>query len=592
MSKEKLSKLRNIIKKNKIDGYLVPHNDEFFNESIPEANKRLEWLTSFDGSAGLALILMDKAYLFVDGRYTIQAKKQVDSKLFNIIHTRDTTIYELLKSIRTKSTIGFHPKVHSIINIHNFKKNLTNKLISFKEIKNNLVDIVWDQRPDLNFNEITIQELKFSGQPSKEKIRDVTEIIKVNHADSIIITDCELIAWLLNIRGTDLDFTPIPLTIMIINKKGNCIFFTNSTVNSKIKKHLGSKIKIEGLSKIESYLERLGKNKEKVIVDEKTCSYWVFNNLKYHGAKLKVKNSSCSTLKACKNKIEVNGMRRAHVRDGVSLVKTLYWIEKNIQQNTLNEMIVSEKLFEFRVNNDNFTGLSFPTITGTGPNGAIVHYRPSKEKSRTIKKGDLLLMDSGGQYLDGTTDVTRTIVIGRPTKEKKYMFTKVLKGHIALASAIFPYGTTGHQLDILARKFLWKEGLDYEHGTGHGVGSFLNVHEGPQNISKNSNSAILEEGMIISNEPGFYKECEYGIRIENLILVKTKNTTNSHNKFLSFETLTLAPIDLSLIEINLLDKDEIEWVNDYHKNVYNKLSKKLNEEIKDWLKGATREISN
>ncbi|MAR79735.1 MAG: X-Pro aminopeptidase [Rhodospirillaceae bacterium] len=591
MNNEKLFKLRKIIKKNKVDGYLVPHNDEYFNESIPEANKRLEWLTSFDGSAGLALILQEKAYLFVDGRYTIQAKKQVDNKLFDVIHSKDRNIYQLLNSLTSKLTIGFDPKIHSIINIKNLKKNITNSSISFKEIKNNLIDLVWDKKPVLIFNDIKIHELKFTGQPSHEKISHVNELIKKYLADSIIITDCESIAWLLNIRGSDLDFTPIPLSILILNNNNEIIFFTNSNINTSIKKHFGNKIKVEKLCKVENYLIRLGQNKLKVIIDERTCSFWAYKILESHGAEILFKNDPCLILKACKNKTELNGIRNAHIRDGISLVKTLYWIKESIQKKLLNEIAVSDKLFEFRSNNENFTGLSFPTIAGTGANGAIVHYRPSKENSREINEGDLLLMDSGGQYFDGTTDVTRTIVIGEPTKEKKIMFTKVLKGHIAIASAVFPYDTTGHQLDILARQFLWKSGLDYEHGTGHGVGTFLNVHEGPQNISKYENNIKLEEGMIISNEPGYYKEGEYGIRIENLVAVRRENNFSSEKKFLKFETLTLAPIDLNLIEIGLLDKNEIEWINSYHEKVFSQLSNSLSTEIKEWLRLETKKIN-
>tara|TARA_B100001121_G_C18699937_1_gene627024 strand:+ start:537 stop:2348 length:1812 start_codon:yes stop_codon:yes gene_type:complete len=591
MSYEKILKLRKEMINNHIDGYIVPHNDNFFNESLPEANRRLEWLTSFDGSAGIALVLAEKAYIFVDGRYTIQAKQQIDSKIYEIVHLKDKNLYDILNSIENKTIIGIDSKIHSILNVEHLNLKIQNSNISIKQVKDNLIDLIWDDRPKLPYNEITIHNIEYSGEETKTKIETISKYIDSHTGDTLIITDCESISWLLNIRGSDLEFTPIPLSIVIINKYNNIQFFTNSKLNANIKKHLGNNIKIFKLNAFEEQLKSIGKRNEKVIVDNETCSYWIFKKLKEFGAKPIIKKNLCLKLKACKNKIEVNGMRKAHLRDAKSLIETLYWIKSHYPDGNLDEIEVSRKLFKSREKNKNFIGLSFPTIAGTGPNGAIVHYRPSKLNNREIKYGDLLLMDSGAQYFEGTTDVTRTIAIGEPDKEKKVKFTKVLKGHINLATVVFPYGTTGHQLDILARKFLWDDGLDYDHGTGHGVGSCLNVHEGPQSISKRSNNVILEEGMIISNEPGFYKEGEYGIRIENLILVKEKYIPNSNIKFLNFETLTLAPIDLSLIDIDLLEQKEIKWINEYHRNVYKQVSSSLSTKVAEWLKEETKEIS-
>ncbi|PPR78361.1 MAG: putative dipeptidase PepE [Alphaproteobacteria bacterium MarineAlpha2_Bin1] len=590
MSHNKISKLREKMVDNHLDGYIIPHNDNFFNESLPEANKRLEWLTSFDGSAGIALILIKKAYLFIDGRYTIQAKNQVDPEIFDIIPLRDKNLYDILNSIKTNAIIGLDSKLHSILDIENLNLKIQNDNIFIKYIEDNLLDLVWKNKPKLNYNNIIIHQHEYSGQESEKKIDIVSRYIDSLSADSLIITDCESISWLLNIRGSDLEYTPITLSIIILNKNKKIKFFTNSLLNDKIEKHLGKNIDIFKLENFVQCLESLGKNGDKVIVDNQTCSYWILQRLTNFGAKTLIKKNPCINLKACKNEIEIIGMRNAHLRDAKSLIETLYWIKNYNYEKPLDEIEVCKKLFESRKNNKNFIGLSFPTIVGSGPNGAIVHYKPSKFNSRKIKYGDLLLMDSGGQYFDGTTDVTRTIAIGEPNREKKIMFTKVLQGHISLATATFPYGTTGHQLDVLARKFLWDDGFDYDHGTGHGVGSYLNVHEGPQNISKRSNNVKLQEGMVISNEPGFYKEDQYGIRIENLILVKKKTLPNSKIIFLNFETLTLAPIDLSLIDISMLERKEINWINKYHKKVYEKLSNSLSTDVSNWLKKETKEI--
>ncbi len=586
MIENKIDVLRKKLIKYKLDGYIVTHNDEFFNESIPDCNKRLEWLTSFDGSAGTCLILIDKAYLFVDGRYTTQAKLQVDNKIYEIVHLNKNNFYHVLKNFNKNLNIGFDPKLHSVFNIKFIKNQLIDTEVKLIPISNNLIDLIWKEKPQINYNKIENYSAEYSGKSSNEKINLVCKFLNKNSSDSIIITDCESISWLLNIRGSDLEFTPIAFVYLVVSIDKKISLFTNSDYNPDLEKDLEGQLIVNSIKDFYPYIEKLGKNKKTVIIDDKTCSYHILELLKKNNTNVIKKNNPCLYYKACKNKIEIKGIVEAHIRDGKSISQAIYWLKNNFLKESIDELMVANKMFDLRKDNKNFISLSFPTIAGTGPNAAIIHYRPTISSSRKIKESDLLLIDSGAQYLDGTTDATRTICLGGPTIEQKRNFTKVLKGHIALAKAVFPIGTCGHQIDILARKFLWEDGLDYDHGTGHGVGSFLNVHEGPQSISKHPNTTPLEPGMIISNEPGFYKEGEYGIRIENLVLVEEKS-----KGFLGFETITLAPIDKTLIANELLDKTDVEWINNYHKKVFKKISNHLNTNEKFWLKKETDPIN-
>ena len=561
MIKNKLIKIKKKLIKYKIDGYIVPKNDEFFSEYVKF--DRLKIISNFDGSAGLAIILKNKNYLFVDGRYTIQAKKQ-SGTYFKIIEIHKFLPHQILKNLN----LGYDPKLFtkSLLNYY-FRDKI--KLIPIKE---NLVAYQKNEKISSNNKFYSIPN-NIAGKNFKNKINLVSNLIKKNKADYLFVTAPENIAWLLNIRGNDTPFSPMPNCNLLMskNKKINLIVNEIKTTNLVKQKKI-SKKNIINPKKFSEFIQSLsGKN---IIIDRKTCS--IFNE-QIIEKKFKIKNYAdpCYYLKSLKNSSEIKYMQKAHLEDGIALTKFIYWM-KNLKNKKITEIKAQKKLEEFRKQNKNYLYPSFSTIAGTGSNGAIVHYRATKETNKEIKKKDIFLCDSGGQYKYGTTDVTRTICFTKPSDRIRNIFTKVLKGHIAVATCNINKFNTGSEIDIKARKYLKSSGLDYAHGTGHGVGFFSNVHEGPQSISK-FNKIKLKEGMILSNEPGYYEEGKFGIRIENLVFVK---------KFkgkLSFENLTIAPIDKNLINFKLLNKNEKEYLVKYHLFVYSKLSKFLNKQEKKWL---------
>lgn len=553
----KLAVFRKLLKKENISGFIIPSNDEFQSEYPPESAKRLKFISGFSGSAGTAVIMEKKAAFFTDGRYTLQAKVEV-SKDFSIFNIADKTPEKWLEE--QGGTLGFDPWLHT----ENYLKKFNIKTIPCP----NLIDAIWSDKPSAPASEIFDYPVKYAGLSREEKIKSLQTELNKKNADAIIITAPDSLCWLLNIRASDTPCTPLLLAYGVVYQSGHVQVFADK---KRLTKNFNPKniefINPKELSKIIKGL------KGKVIVSPESAPIWFMDNLKCEIIREK---DFCQLPKACKNKVEVKSIKEAHIHDGAAVVRFLKWLDESKEKKT--ELKIADKFLEIRKENKNFIYPSFDTIAGFKDNGAIVHYHADKNSSKDISGNGLLLVDSGGQYMQGTTDITRTIAIGKPTAEQKRSFTLVLKGHIALANAVFPIGTSGSALDILARQYLWAENLDFDHGTGHGVGCFLGVHEGPQRISKAPNNVALQEGMIISNEPGFYKEGEYGIRIENLVLVVKKSA-----KFLGFETITKAPIDKKLIDFKMLTHTEKKWLDDYHKDVVNSLKSKLNTDEIKWL---------
>ena len=558
---KKIKKLKQFFKYYKIDGYIIPKNDEFFGEYIPENKDNLKFVSNFSGSYGFALILKKKNYLFVDGRYTLQAKIQ-SGKNFKIITFPIKFPSDVLKG--KNITIGFDPKLHTESILSKFFKNSSCKLLP---INDNLVNKIRVNKGIEKSNNFYKLKDKDSGQSSNFKINKLAKILKKKRIDFQFISASENVAWLLNIRGEDSEFTPVPNSYLIINKKKEVYLFCNlKKINQKLKKNLEKNINIININNIESFISKIkGKNFQ---IDSGSCSIF-FKNIIKKNNKIFEEQDPIYLLKSMKNKIEIKNITQAHIYDGLALTKFLLWLNKNFKKKKISEISAQNRLLKFRKENKNFKSLSFPTISGAGPNASIIHYKVNKKSNRRLKKGDLYLVDSGGQYSFGTTDVTRTISLNNNQQRIKNIFTRVLKGHIAVASYKIKKNTSGSEIDGAARKSLNEINLDYAHGTGHGVGYFLNVHEGPQAISR-GNKVKLKEGMILSNEPGYYENGKFGIRIENLVAVK--KIKNSYK----FENLTLAPIDKSLIQKSLLNEKEIEWINKYHSKVYYSLKKYMN----------------
>ena len=561
MIKKRIKILINKFKKNKIDGYVIPKNDEFFSEY--SENDRLKIISNFSGSAGYSVILKNKNYLFVDGRYTIQAEKESGNN-FQILDYHKIINCNLFKSL----TLGLDPKIFTSEQI----KKFFNRCKKIKIIEKNLIDEIYKKRSSSNKPFFSLNQ-KIVGENYKKKISKIKKILNRNKSDYLFITAPENVAWLLNIRGSDNPNSPIPNCHLLLDKKNNLFLISKKNKVSKLIKE--KKLKSSQIIDPKDFKDLiLNLNGRRIIIDIKTCSVFYENILKEKFELLK-KEDPIYLLKSIKNKKEIKNMVNSHIIDGVALTKFIYWI-KNKNKKKITEFYAQNKLEYFRKKNKEYLYPSFNTIAGTAGNGAIVHYRATKNNTKKINKKDIFLCDSGGQYKYGTTDVTRTICFSKPKKKIKDIFTRVLKGHIAVVSSELNKNTTGKILDVKARKFLKEINLDYGHGTGHGVGFFSNVHEGPQAISK-INKIKIREGMILSNEPGYYKKNKFGIRIENLMYVK-----KNKNK-LNFENLTLAPIDNDLINFNLLTNNEKNYLLKYNINIYSKLYKHLNISEKKWL---------
>jgi Xaa-Pro aminopeptidase len=567
----KIKRLRKFFRSFMIDGYLIPKNDEYFNEYVNKCSDRLKFISSFSGSAGFAVILKNKNYLFVDGRYSIQARIQ-SGKNFKIITIPQKFPRDVLKT-KKKITIGFDPKFHSEKQL-NFLFNSKN--IILKPISKNLVDIVWTKKPKDLVKPFFSLSKKEAGQSSQEKILKVKNVLSKNKVDYLLVTAPENVAWILNIRGYDSAFSPIPNARLLINSEGDIVLFSQLKKMTKIKKKISKKIEFYDENKIEKKLKSLWKNN--IWLDSLSCSLHYKNLLKKRN-RIVEKIDPIYFFKSIKNSTEIKNMKKSHMDDGVALTKFLFWLKKNFMKKKITEISAQKKLEDFRKMNKNYKFPSFSTISGAGPNSAIIHYKASAKSNRTLKKGDLYLVDSGGQYSFGTTDVTRTISLDNNSKFIKEIYTRVLKGHIAVSDYKIKKNSKGSDIDRNARKSLREVSLDYPHGTGHGVGYFLNVHEGPQSFSE-KNKINLKSGMIISNEPGYYKEGYFGIRIENLIYIKK-------NKFVE---LTLAPIEKDLIKKKMLNRKEIGWLNKYHTKVKKKLFRFMNLEEKTNLINACSPI--
>ena len=587
---ERAKRLRDELARRGLDGFLIPRADEHQGEYVPPHAERLRWLTGFSGSAGLAIVLTDKAAIFIDGRYTLQVRSQTDISVFEPKHLIEEPPSKWVEDNLPKGAkLAYDPWLHTIDAVARLKAAAEKAGGSLVAVDSNPLDAVWPDQPPPPAALITPHDMKYAGETASDKLKRVSAAL--DGADAAMLTMPDSIAWAFNIRGQDVGHTPLPLSFALIHADGHADLFINAAkVNDAARAHLGNVVTLREPHELGAALDALGGDKKTVLVDPATCASWINDRLNQSGAKVKRGTDPCELPKACKNNAEIAGTKAAHKRDGVALTRFLAWLGGEAPKGKLDEITACKKLEAFRAETGELKDVSFDTISGAGANGAIVHYRVTDGTNQPLQNGELFLVDSGAQYLDGTTDVTRTVAIGTASAEQRDRFTRVLKGHIGIATARFPNGTSGSQLDALARMSLWKAGLDYDHGTGHGVGSYLSVHEGPQRISKIS-SVPLKPGMIISNEPGYYKTGDYGIRIENLLVVtEAEMIADGERPMMGFETLTLAPIDLNCVEPNLLTTDEKDWLNTYHARVREALSPEMDAETLVWLKDATRAI--
>jgi Xaa-Pro aminopeptidase len=567
-----------------LDGLLVPHEDEHQNEYLPAANDRLAWLTGFTGSAGAGVVLKDRAAVFADGRYTVQVRAQVDPAQFEILSLENGGVAAWLETAPRGAVIGYDPRLHSPDALASLARAALKAGAELKPVEANPLDLAWaDERPEQPAAPVVPHEDRYTGESSASKRARIGEAIARAGAGAAVLTAPASIAWLFNIRGGDVIRTPLPLGQAVVKADGTArLFLDPRKVTNELPGWLGDAVTLEAPEALPAALD--GLKGQAVLIDPGQSSAWYFDRLKAAGATVVRGMDPCTLPRACKNPVEIEGGRQAHIRDGAALTRFLHWVDTTAQETLPTEREIAEALEGFREATGALMDLSFDTIAGAGPNGALPHYKPVGDKIRRIEKGSLLLVDGGGQYLDGTTDVTRTMAVGEPTADQRRMFTLVLKGHIAMATVRFPEGTTGHQIDALARLPMWMAGLDYDHGTGHGVGSYLGVHEGPQRIAKMVNTQPLLTGMIVSNEPGYYREGHWGIRIETLqVVTPPEPIPGGERPMHGFEQLTLAPLDRRLIEVALLTDPERAYVDAYHAEVLAKVGPLLDGEAKAWL---------
>ncbi|MEM8770791.1 MAG: aminopeptidase P family protein [Pseudomonadota bacterium] len=585
--------LRAEMQKQNLDGFLVPHDDEYQNEYIPAYAERLMWVSGFSGSAGSAVIFLNKAVIFTDGRYTLQVRQQTDQAFFDYVDITESPPHRWLAEHAEKGArIGYDPMLHSSDNVEQLRSAADVAGFELVAVHVNPVDEAWCAQPPQPASPAFPHTNEYAGKSSEQKRLEIAADLKNANADAALITAPPSIAWLFNIRGGDVARTPLPLARALLHSDGKAtLFIAPEKVDNALPAFLGDDVDVRSEDQLAAALNALGERNARVGVDPSSAPSKFADDLREAGAQIIDMTDPVALPRAQKNKTEIKGARSAHVRDGAAVTRFLHWLASDAQSGDVDEIAAAKQLENFRREHHDLKDLSFDTISGAGSNGAICHYRVSTETNKKLAPRTLYLVDSGGQYPDGTTDITRTVPIGEPSAEMRDRFTRVLKGHIALATAKFPVGTTGHQLDAIARKPLWDIGLDYDHGTGHGVGSFLGVHEGPQRIAKAPNNQALLPGMILSNEPGYYKAGEYGIRIENLIVVReTEPLPGSDRDMLEFETITMAPINLDLIDLDLLTDQERDWLNDYHATVRERVADHLPAEIGQWFETATRAI--
>ncbi|MFB6461639.1 aminopeptidase P family protein [Bradyrhizobium tunisiense] len=587
----RLAALREELARRKLTGFVVPRADQQQNEYVPPSEERLAWLTGFTGSAGFAVVLTQEAALFVDGRYTLQAAKQVDAKAWAVESLIDPPPESWVSThLKAGDRLGFDPWLHTFAAAERLSAACARAGAELVAVDSNPIDAIWQDRPQPPLAPVVVHGLQNAGVTEAEKLTQIRGEIAKLGVDALVLSDSHAVAWTFNIRGADVAHTPLPLSYALVPKDGRpTIFIDHRKLSNLTRDHLEQAADVREPDAMAPTLMALAKSGGSIALDSATAADALNRLIAGAGGKPVRGSDPIALLKAVKNPTEIKGTKTAHVRDAVALARFLAWIDREAPSGKLTEIDAVEALETFRRDTGALKDVSFPTISGTGPNGAIVHYRVTRKSNRRIAAGDLLLIDSGAQYEDGTTDVTRTMAVGKPTDEMRDRFTRVLRGHIAIARAIFPDGTTGAQLDTLARQYLWAAGVDFEHGTGHGVGSYLSVHEGPARISK-LGTTPLKRGMILSNEPGYYKTDGFGIRIENLELVVAADIEGAEKSMNAFETLTLAPIDRRLIDAAMLSRDELVWLNAYHARVRAEVGPALDEATKAWLGQATAEL--
>ncbi|HHF3105040.1 TPA: aminopeptidase P family protein [Vibrio alginolyticus] len=591
-TQSRVNAIREWLAQHNIDALLVPHEDEYLGEYVPAHNERLHWLTGFTGSAGAAVITKDKAAIFVDGRYTVQVTKQVPADLFEYRHLIEEPALDWIKDhLANGASVAIDPRMHNSAWLDMAQAKLAGTL-ELKILDSNPIDELWHDRPAPVVSDVRLMATETVGQSSESKRQEIAELVKKAGADSAVITALDSICWLLNVRGLDVSRLPVLLSHAILHSDSSVEYFLDpARLPAEFDAHVGAGVTVHHPEALQARLENLtGKN---VLVDPATSNAWFKLVLQNAGASVVSKADPCLMPKAAKNAVEIAGMKACHIRDGVAMSKFLSWLDAEVVAGNLHdEATLADKLEAFRSEDPILMDLSFDTISAAGGNAAMCHYNHENQpEPGKLELNTLYLVDSGGQYLDGTTDITRTIAIGQPSQEMIKQFTLALKGHIGVARARFPKGTRGYQIDTLARQHLWAEGYDYDHGTGHGVGHFLSVHEGPASISKKQIDVPLTEGMVLSNEPGYYRADAFGIRIENLELV-VETPTNGDFPVLSFESLTRCPIDKRNINVDMLTRPELAWLNDYHQKVWDEISPLVEGDVKEWLRQATLPVAH
>ncbi len=584
----RVATLRAELRKRKLSGFIIPRQDEFQGEYVATYAERLRWLTGFAGSWGLAILTLKKGAIFVDGRYTIQVREQVDTTVFKPQHLVDQppTAW-IAKNLKKADKLGYDPWLLTADQTDRFAKACAGVGAKLVSLKTNPIDAIWTGQPPRPAAAIAAQPTQFAGRKPAEKLKDVSAALAEAKSDAVVLTMSDSVAWVFNIRGFDVPYTPVVLAYAILHRQGKAeLFIAAAKLPEDVAAHLAKIAIVKKPSAIEASLTALGRKKKSVLIDPVTAPSRIREVLVKSGARIVHASDPCVLPKARKNKTEQQGARAAQTRDGVAVSRFLCWLESAAPQGGQTEMSVADKLEEFRKATGVLLDLSFDSISAAGPNAAIPHYHVTAERSRPLELNEIYLIDSGAQYQDGTTDITRTTIVGAPTDEMRDRFTRVLKGMIGISRLRFPKGTCGSQLDVMARASLWQAGLDYDHGTGHGVGSYLSVHEGPARINKTDRTP-LEPGMILSNEPGFYKQGHFGIRIENLLLVhEAQEIEGGERPMLGFETLTLCPIERRLINRHLLTKDEVLWLDAYHARVLKEVGDHLSGDELDWLNRA------
>jgi len=588
-SAPRVAALRVELAKRSLDGFIVPRADRFQNEYVPPSDERLAWLTGFTGSAGAAIVLADRAVIFVDGRYQVQVREEVDSATFTVEHLveRPPTLW-IETNVPAGAKLGYSPWLHTVDGAERLAKACAAAHAVLVPVEDNPIDAIWTDRPQPPLGAVVPHDLRFAGENATTKFSRVRAEMQNTTADALVISDPQAVSWLFNIRGSDVPHTPVVLAFAMLPKEGRpAIYVDLRKLGNEMRSSLEDIAEVRPNATFERDLAELGRERRAVRLDASACAEAIARLVVENGGTIVRGSDPVTPLKAVKNETEIAGARAAQQRDGAAVTRFLAWFDREAPRGHLTEIDAVEALESFRRDTGLLKDVSFPTISGAGPNGAIVHYRVTRQSNRRIAPGDLFLIDSGGQYEDGTTDITRTVAVGQPSADMRKNFTLVLKGHIAVARAVFPDGTTGAQLDTLARQYLWRAGLDFDHGTGHGVGSYLSVHEGPARISK-LGSFPLKRGMILSNEPGYYRTGEYGIRIENLVLVtEAAPVADAEKPLNAFETLTFVPIDTRLIDQPLLTDDEVSWINTYHSRVRDAIAPALDLETRAWLFAAT-----